>query len=62
MSTKILSDPRMGWRDFAGSGYEAHSVPGDHVSIFSESNAPVLASELEKFLQDLPAHTATASA
>ena len=61
MSTKILSDPRMGWRDFAGAGFEAHSVPGDHVSIFSESNAPVLAAELEKFLQGLPARTAAAS-
>ena len=55
MSTKILSDPRMGWRDFAGDRLEVHSVPGDHVSIFSESNAPVLAAELEKVLQDLHA-------
>ena len=59
MSTKILSDPRMGWRDFAGAGFEAHSVPGDHVSIFSESNAPVLASQLEAVLRNLATHAET---
>jgi oxalate---CoA ligase len=61
MSTRVLSDPRMGWRDFGGAGYEAHSVPGDHVSIFSESNAAVLAAELEKTLQDLNSRSAMAS-
>jgi hypothetical protein len=36
----------------AAAGFEAHSVPGDHVSIFSESNAPVLAAELERVLRN----------
>ncbi len=51
VSARILSDPRLGWRDFAGAGIEIRSVAGDHVSIFSETNASELAAELERILQ-----------
>jgi oxalate---CoA ligase len=50
VSTKVLSDPRLGWRDFAGAGFQARLVPGDHVSIFSLINAPALATELDSAL------------
>jgi non-ribosomal peptide synthetase component E (peptide arylation enzyme)/thioesterase domain-containing protein len=53
ISTRILNDPRLGWRDFAGPGFEARNVPGDHVSILSESGAPALASEFESVLRNL---------
>jgi oxalate---CoA ligase len=51
VSTQVLSDPRLGWRDFAGAGFESHLVPGDHVSILEEANAPALAAKLEIVLK-----------
>jgi oxalate---CoA ligase len=51
VSTQVLSDPRLGWRDFASGGFQARMVPGDHVSILSQANAPALATELEKALE-----------
>ena len=60
VSTKILSDPRLGWQDFAGSGYESRMVAGDHVSIFAEANAPALAAEFEGFLHGLKLQAASA--
>jgi acyl-CoA synthetase (AMP-forming)/AMP-acid ligase II/thioesterase domain-containing protein/acyl carrier protein len=53
VSTRILSDPRLGWRHFAGEGFEARVVPGDHVSILSESRSPALAAEFESVLRAL---------
>jgi len=53
VSTRILSDPRLGWRDFAGNGFEARMVPGDHVSILSESRSAALAAEFESVLSTL---------
>ncbi len=50
VSSTVLSDPRLGWKDFALRGFEASSVPGDHVSIFSAANAPALATKLEMAL------------
>jgi acyl-CoA synthetase (AMP-forming)/AMP-acid ligase II/thioesterase domain-containing protein len=50
VSASMLSDPRFGWQDFALGGFEARMVPGDHVSILAEANAPALATELEKAL------------
>jgi hypothetical protein len=46
VSTRVPSDPCLGWRDFASAGFEMRGVPGDHISMFSEANAPVLAAEL----------------
>jgi acyl-CoA synthetase (AMP-forming)/AMP-acid ligase II/thioesterase domain-containing protein len=51
VSTQVLNDPRFGWRDFAGAGFESHLVAGDHVSILAEANAPALAAKLETVLQ-----------
>jgi oxalate---CoA ligase len=48
VSTRILSDPRLGWQDFAERGFEVRWVPTDHLSIFAEDNAPLLAAELER--------------
>jgi thioesterase domain-containing protein len=61
VSTKILSDPRLGWRDFAGAECELRSVAGDHVSIFAECHAPALAAELEAMLQKLHAPAAASA-
>jgi oxalate---CoA ligase len=55
VSTRVLNDPRLGWRDFAGAGFEVRSVPGDHVSILSESRSPALGAEFEKVLRRLNA-------
>jgi hypothetical protein len=41
--SRVLDDPRYGWRDFARSGIEFQSVPGDHDSMFQPENAPQLA-------------------
>jgi acyl-CoA synthetase (AMP-forming)/AMP-acid ligase II/thioesterase domain-containing protein len=51
VSTQVLSDPRLGWRDFAGAGFESHMVAGDHVSMLEETNSPALAAMLEKVLE-----------
>jgi oxalate---CoA ligase len=48
MSTRVLSDPRLGWRDFAKRGFEVRWLPTDHFSMFEKSNAPLLAAELAK--------------
>ena len=53
VSTRVLNDPRLGWRDFAGAGFEVRSVPGDHLSILSESRSPALGAELEAILRTL---------
>ena len=63
VSTRFLTDPRLGWRDFARNGFEARMVPGDHVSILSESRSPALGAEFEAVLRGLhPGHRAHAAA
>ncbi len=47
----VLTDRRMGWRDFAQRGFETIRVPGDHASMLSEANASVLANHLEQVLR-----------
>jgi oxalate---CoA ligase len=44
--SRVLDDPRYGWRDFARSGIEFLSVAGDHDSMFSPENAPALAKRI----------------
>lgn len=51
VSTKILDDPRLGWREFARGGLEIRMVRGDHNSIFAGDHAPELAAQLEPFLR-----------
>jgi thioesterase domain-containing protein len=46
----VLDDPRYGWRDFARSGIEIQSVPGDHDSMFSPENARGLAKRIPAYL------------
>ena len=62
----VLNDRRLGWQDFARSGFETRRVPGDHVSMLAEGNAPALADALEQVLMsvrpDLPVRVAKMSA
>lgn len=64
ISTRILDDPRLGWRDFARGGLELRTVRGGHNSIFSAEHAPALAAELAPLLHhaesSVRAQTATA--
>jgi len=63
VSTRFLTDPRLGWRDFARNGFEARMVPGDHVSILSESRSPAVGAEFEAVLRGLhPVDQAQAAA
>jgi len=39
-------DLSQGWRDLITGGFEVHDVPGDHRSIFSDSNVPHIAKRL----------------
>jgi acyl-CoA synthetase (AMP-forming)/AMP-acid ligase II/thioesterase domain-containing protein len=50
VSTKILDDPRLGWRDIA-PGLEIRRVRGDHNSMLAGNHAAALAAELESFLE-----------
>jgi hypothetical protein len=36
VSTRVLDDPRLGWREFAAGGFEVRKVAGDHNSILSD--------------------------
>jgi len=51
VSIAVLDDPRSAWQDFARDGFETRSVPGDHVTMLHEANAPMLAAELERVLE-----------
>jgi oxalate---CoA ligase len=55
MSTRVLGDPRFGWREFAKRGFEVRWLPTDHRSIFAKSNAPLLAAELAKAFESAAA-------
>ncbi len=52
VSATVLNDRRLGWQDFARGGIETRRVPGDHVSMLDEGNAPALAAELEEVLRN----------
>jgi oxalate---CoA ligase len=43
VSTRVLSDPRCGWADFAECGLKEHYLAGDHASLFTETHTPALA-------------------
>jgi oxalate---CoA ligase len=47
--SRVLDDPRYGWRDFARAGIEFQRVPGDHDSMFSAQNAPELAKRIDAY-------------
>ena len=50
VSTEILSDPRLGWSDFARAGLSVCHVRGDHNSILAVDNVAKLADELDGLL------------
>src|SRR5262249_41313515 len=50
IDSRVLSDPRFGWRDFAHAGLEERWMPGDHNSMVTNENAPGLAAEIRKAL------------
>jgi amino acid adenylation domain-containing protein len=45
-------DPYFGWRELLTGRCETYEVPGDHIGIFSESNAKVLADQLRACLHN----------
>jgi thioesterase domain-containing protein len=46
MSTRVLQDPRLGWRDWLGDRFRLNAVPGDHFSMFQPPHAATLAQEI----------------
>jgi thioesterase domain-containing protein len=50
VSTEVLSDPRLGWSDFARAGLAVHRVSGDHNTILSVENTPQLVAQLNELL------------
>jgi len=50
VSTEVLSDPRVGWSDFARAGLAVRHVRGDHNTILAAENVAQLAGELEALL------------
>jgi thioesterase domain-containing protein/acyl carrier protein len=51
ISTKVLDDPRLGWRDIARGGFEVRRVRGGHNSMLDADHAGELAAELESILE-----------
>ena len=51
VSTRVLDDPRYGWRDFARGGMDFRSVRGGHNSMLGAECAPALAAELRRLLK-----------
>lgn len=51
--SKVLDDPRYGWRDVAMAGIEFEIVPGDHDSMMSLANAPELAKRIHSSIENL---------
>jgi oxalate---CoA ligase len=48
VSTRILTDPRCGWADFAEGGIEEHYLAGDHASLFTETHVSAVAAGIQK--------------
>jgi thioesterase domain-containing protein len=51
VTTQVLDDPRLGWRDFARGGLDVFITPGSHASLLDAQNTPALAAQLELLLQ-----------
>jgi oxalate---CoA ligase len=51
VSTKVLDDFRLGWRDFARGGLGVFTTPGSHGSMLDAQNSPALARQLEPLLR-----------
>ncbi len=52
--SKVLDDPRYGWREVAEGGIEFRSVAGDHDSMMSMRNAPGLADTIRSSIAKPP--------
>ena len=52
ISTKVLDDPRLGWRDFARAGLALRTTPGRHGTMLDAENTPALAAQLEPLLRE----------
>ncbi len=50
VSTRILDDPRSGWREFARGGLELFTVRGRHNTLLMAEHAPALAAEVGRVL------------
>ena len=50
ISTRVLDDPRLGWRDFSRS-FEVHRVRGTHGTLLAEPHAPAVAGILTEVLR-----------
>ncbi len=48
--SRVLEDPRYGWRDVAAGGIEFRSVAGDHHTMFSAGNAAELGGQMRSCL------------
>ena len=50
VTTRVLEDPRLGWRDFSRS-FEVHHVHGTHGTLLAEPHAPAIAGVLTEILR-----------
>ena len=50
------NDPVMGWDTFSSLPVEAHSVPGDHITMISEPHVQTLAEKLRACLDGVQAN------
>jgi acyl-CoA synthetase (AMP-forming)/AMP-acid ligase II/thioesterase domain-containing protein/acyl carrier protein len=50
VTSRVLEDARLGWRDFAQGGFESYIVPGGHDSMFSEEHVSEMANLLRGLL------------
>jgi acyl-CoA synthetase (AMP-forming)/AMP-acid ligase II/thioesterase domain-containing protein len=50
VTTRVLDDPRLGWRDLARCGLDVIATPGNHASMLDAHNTPTLAAQLEPLL------------
>jgi acyl-CoA synthetase (AMP-forming)/AMP-acid ligase II/thioesterase domain-containing protein len=51
VSTRVLDDFRLGWRDFARGGLGVFTSPGSHGSMLDAQNSPALGRQLEPLLR-----------
>ena len=52
VSTEVLSDPRLGWSEFARAGITVRYVKGDHNSLLGIDNAAALADQIVAWLPE----------
>jgi thioesterase domain-containing protein/acyl carrier protein len=61
VSSRILEDPRLAWRNLCTGHFQVYLIPGDHVTWLQEPNAKTAALRLTEALQRHTRLTATAS-